>query len=65
QPPTNISINIAAIKLSKPQQNQNVSSTNEGLVEVLLNGGGNVWGSICGANRSASEVNIICQMMGY
>ncbi|KAH9495714.1 hypothetical protein Btru_016121 [Bulinus truncatus] len=61
QPPLNISVNIAAIRLSNPQSNQ----TNSGLVEVQLNDGGSVWGSICGRNRTVLEVNIICQMMGY
>ncbi|KAK0042166.1 deleted in malignant brain tumors 1 protein, partial [Biomphalaria pfeifferi] len=64
QPPSTVTVRVAAIRLSNPQLNQ-TSSTGAGLVEVQLDGGGPVWGSICGKNRSPLEVNIICQMMGY
>lgn len=60
QPPVTVQIRVAALKIS----NVNAGAS-DGLVEIQVDGGGQVWGSICGRNRTAQEVNIICGMLGY
>ncbi|CAL1538054.1 unnamed protein product [Lymnaea stagnalis] len=61
QAPQYVNITVAALKISNPQ----VPGGADGLVEIQVDGGGQVWGTICGRNRTAQEVNIICTMLGY